>query len=212
MVHDTSDPGCRPSSVLNLAGFLSRSEVNGPGVRAVIWVQGCPIRCRGCFNPQSWSFSPVNLVTADALAEQILALDDIDGVTFSGGEPFAQAAGLADLGDQMKPAGLSIVTFTGYTHDEIQRDGRPSYLRLLMMTDLLIAGPYLPSCPPVHPFTGSGNQYAIALNGNLASGTAVPGTPCRQAEYTILPDGSITVTGFPGPHVTRWVTARCRRG
>ncbi len=212
MVHENSDPGCRLKSVLNLAGFLARSEVNGPGLRAVVWVQGCPIRCRGCFNPQSWSFSPAYLVAVDELAEQIFALDDIDGVTFSGGEPFAQAAALADLGRSLKREGLSIVTFTGYTHDRILRDGRPSYLRLLMMTDLLIAGPYIPSCASVHPFTGSGNQCAIALNGNLASSTAVPGTPCRQAEYTILPDGSITVTGFPGPHVTRRVAARCRRG
>ncbi|WP_428369009.1 4Fe-4S single cluster domain-containing protein [Methanoregula sp.] len=212
MVHVTSDPGCRPKSVLNLAGFLARSEVNGPGIRAVVWVQGCPIRCRGCFNPQSWSFSPAHMVAVDELSEQILALDDIDGVTFSGGEPFAQAAALADLGGQMKHAGLSIVTFTGYTHEHILRDGRPSYLRLLMMTDLLIAGPYIPSCAPAHPFAGSGNQCILPLNGNLASGTAVPVTPIRQAEYTILPDGSITVTGFPGPQVTRRVAARCRRG
>ena len=124
MVHDNSDPGCRPKSALNLAGFLARSEVNGPGIRAVVWVQGCPIHCEGCFNPQSWSFSPAHVVAVDDLAKQILTLDEIDGVTFSGGEPFAQAAALADLGNQLKCAGLSIVTYTGYTHDEILRKSR----------------------------------------------------------------------------------------
>ncbi len=212
MVHDNSDPGCRPKSVLNLAGFLARSEVNGPGIRAVVWVQGCSHRCEGCFNPQSWSFSPVQLVPVRELAGQILALDDIDGVTFSGGEPFAQAAALADLGSRLKHAGLSIITYTGFTHDDILREGRPSYLRLLMVTDILIAGPYIRSWAPVHPFTGSGNQCVIPLNGDPASGPSGAGTPCGQAEFTILRDGNITMTGFPGPHLTRRVAAHCRRG
>ena len=212
MVHDTSDPGYRPKRVLNLAGFLARSEVNGPGIRAVVWVQGCPIRCQGCFNPQSWSFSPHRLIAIDDLAHQILALEDITGVTFSGGEPFAQAAALADLAIQLKRAGLDIVTYTGYTHDEILREGRPSHLHLLMATDLLVAGPYIPSVAQSHPLAGSGNQRVIPLNGNPDHAPAGPGTPRGRTEFTILPDGSITVTGFPGPLLSLRASSRPGRG
>jgi len=91
MVIPNNNPGCRSMSMLNLAGFLAKSEVNGPGTRAVVWVQGCPIHCERCFNVQFQSFSPATLVPVNELAEMILALHGIDGVTFSGGEPFAQA-------------------------------------------------------------------------------------------------------------------------
>ena len=97
MVNDYNDPGCRPMSVLNLAGFLARSGVNGPGIRAVVWVQGCPFRCKGCFNERFQPFSPATGIPVDTLAGTILALPGIDGVTFSGGEPFAQAGPLAEL-------------------------------------------------------------------------------------------------------------------
>ena len=68
MVHQTNDHGYRRMSELNLAGFLARSAANGPGIRAVIWVQGCPIRCKECFNPAFWSFSPVNRVSAGEIS------------------------------------------------------------------------------------------------------------------------------------------------
>jgi len=98
MMHHIKDPGCRLKKTVNLAGFIARSTVNGPGTRAVVWVQGCPIRCEGCFNTDFWSFTPKIQVPVDQLAEKIGALENIDGVTFSGGEPFAQAENLAGLG------------------------------------------------------------------------------------------------------------------
>ena len=81
------------------SGFLARSEVNGPGIRAVVWVQGCPFRCEGCFNERFLPFSPAQQVSVSELAGTILSLPGIDGVTFSGGEPFAQAGPLAELGE-----------------------------------------------------------------------------------------------------------------
>ena len=143
MVNDYNDPGCRPMSVLNLAGFLARSEVNGPGIRAVVWVQGCPLRCEGCFNEQFQPFSPATLIPVDELAGTILALPGIDGVTFSGGEPFAQAGPLAALGERLRRAGLTIVTYTGYTAEQLASGDDPAWPALLAVTDLLIAGPYI---------------------------------------------------------------------
>jgi anaerobic ribonucleoside-triphosphate reductase activating protein len=213
MVHQFSDPGCRRKDMLNLAGFLPRSEVNGPGSRAVVWVQGCPIRCRGCFNEAYWPFSPVNLVTADELAARITALPDIDGVTFSGGEPFAQAGALALLGDRVKEAGLTLVTYTGFTQDQILQRRQPSWIHLMGITDLLIAGPYIESLACTGVYRGSSNQQIIPLSERIHP---FSGEDCRPeergstVEFTIGTDGSITTSGFPERLLVEQLAGRCR--
>src|SRR5512145_3007396 len=143
MVNDCSDNGHRPMSVLNLAGFLPRSAVNGPGTRAVVWVRGCPFRCEGCFNEPFQSPSPVTPFSPDVLSATILSLPAIDGVTFSGGEPFEQAGPLAVLGQRLRGAGLNIVTYTGYTPEQLATGDDPAWPALLAATDLLVAGPYI---------------------------------------------------------------------
>lgn len=207
-----NDPGCRPIPLLNLAGFLSRSEVNGPGTRAVIWVQGCPIRCKGCFNRQFQPFSPATMIPVDELARTILSIDGIDGVTFSGGEPFAQAGPLAELGERVREACLSVVTYTGYTANQIAAGDDPAWPALLAVTDLLIAGPYIAAQPGHDPLTGSANQQAISLGTRFAiPGTGPrPGLASRGTEFTIAPDGTITATGFPAPSFLEQLASRCR--
>jgi anaerobic ribonucleoside-triphosphate reductase activating protein len=213
MVHQFSDPGCRRKDILNLAGFLPRSEVNGPGSRAVVWVQGCPIRCRGCFNEAYWPFSPANLVTVGELATRITALPDIDGVTFSGGEPFAQAGALALLGDRVKEAGLTLVTYTGFTPGQLARGRCPSWDHLLGITDLLIAGPYVGSLACRGMYRGSSNQQVIPLSGRIAPVPDSHYGPHEQAgrvEFTIGTDGSITTSGFPEKPLVEQLACRCR--
>lgn len=195
-------------SVLNLAGFLARSEVNGPGIRAVLWVQGCPRRCEGCFNPQFQPFSPATVTSVPTLAETILSLDDIDGVTFSGGEPFAQAGPLAELGATLRHAGLSVITYSGYTAEELAEGDDPAWPALLAATDLLIAGPFIASRARPDPLTGSANQQVIALGTRLSSQRLE--TESSRTEFTIAPDGSITTTGFPEPSLVRQIASRCR--
>lgn len=102
-------------SLLNMAAFLPVSRSNGPGRRAVVWVQGCTRSCSGCFNQEMRPFVDKELITARELAGRILAIEDIEGVTFSGGEPFEQAEALAELAEQLADRGLTIVIFTGYT-------------------------------------------------------------------------------------------------
>lgn len=204
MVPDRDDPGCRKTSELKLAGFLARSSVNGPGIRAVVWVQGCPIRCSGCFNSRLLSFSGGRTVQPGDLAEKILALDNIDGVTFSGGEPFAQAAPLAELGTLLRSSGLSVVTFTGFTWDQIISKDRRSWRRLLSVTDLLIAGPFVNrtvmtmDSSPAH----TGKRGIWLCEGEPANGPDIcePAdyTVCTEIEFTIRRDGQTIVTGFPG--------------
>lgn len=212
MVHEYTDHGCRPMSRLNLAGFLARSEVNGPGTRAVIWVQGCSQRCKGCFNPQFQPFSPATEISVDDLAKRILPIPDIEGVTFSGGEPFLQAGPLAKLGERLRMAGLTVVTYTGYTPGQIAEGNDPGWPALLAVTDLLIAGPYNEACAEPDPLKGSANQQVISISSKVRfTGRAGISNPDNsRTELTITGDGSVITTGFPTPDFVKKVTARCR--
>jgi anaerobic ribonucleoside-triphosphate reductase activating protein len=212
MTNDTKNPGCMQKSTINLAGFLARSRVNGPGVRAVVWVKGCPLRCDGCFNPEFWSFFPKNQTNICQLAEQITALKKIDGVTFSGGEPFTQADALATLGEMVREAGLSVITYTGFSYDEIIRKKRLSWQHLLSVTDLLIAGPYIPSLSCRKPWVGSSNQQLVFLTGTIT----IPSADCKHTaenvELTVSREGTITATGFPSIQFVRQLAFRCKGG
>lgn len=200
MVNEYNDPGYRRMSEIGLAGFLARSAVNGPGIRAVVWVQGCPRRCAGCFNPEFQPFSPADVTDADELARRILAIPGIDGVTFSGGEPFAQAGPLARVGRLLRNAGLDTMTYTGYTYNELAAAGNPGWRDLLAVTDILVAGPFVQELACTGGPAGSSNQQVIALTERgriLLSGAGTP--PGRSVEFTVGCDGTVTMTGFPVP-------------
>jgi anaerobic ribonucleoside-triphosphate reductase activating protein len=211
MVNEYNDPGCRRRSSLNLSGYLLHSTVNGPGTRAVVWVQGCPLRCKGCFNKASWPFSPAHIVPAEELAARILAADGIEGVTFSGGEPFTQAGPLADVAERVIRAGLTVVTYSGYTFEQLASCRDPEYGRLLRATDLLIAGPYREDLACRDRYRGSANQEVIPLTGRI-----VPeAVNCENAgehavEFTIAPDGTVTTTGFPPERMVKQMATQCR--
>jgi anaerobic ribonucleoside-triphosphate reductase activating protein len=209
-VHDTNDPGRRRKSMIKLAGFLARSSANGPGVRSVVWVQGCPIRCQGCFNPQFIPFSPAQQVTPSSLADRICEEKTIDGVTFSGGEPFAQADVLGELGEILHQQGHSIVTFTGFSPDIVLRSPRTAWRRLLAVTDLLIAGPYIPSLKCDIPGIGSSNQRIIPLTDAITLPEHPSPVSGHVAEFTIHTDGTLTATGFPDSRFVKRLAYRCR--
>ena len=211
MMHHIKDPGCRLKKTVNLAGFIARSTVNGPGTRAVVWVQGCPIRCEGCFNTDFWSFTPKIQVPVDQLAERIGALKNIDGVTFSGGEPFAQAENLAGLGELVHDAGLSVITYTGFTYDYILQKKRPAWQHLLSVTDLLISGPYIPSLDCRRALIGSSNQKIIPLTRRIHVPTENR-TTSEDIELIVSRQGNVTATGFPGNHFVRQLGYRCNGG
>jgi anaerobic ribonucleoside-triphosphate reductase activating protein len=198
-------------STLNLSGFLMRSTVNGPGIRAVVWVQGCPIRCKGCFNHESWSFSPTHIVTTKTLSSLILGTKDIDGVTFSGGEPFAQAGPLAEVAEQVRDTGLTVVTYSGYTFDQLNSSRNPDYGRLLAATDLLIAGPYLEECACLDMYRGSANQEVISLSGRVCMDSVLcEQEPSGTVEFTITSDGTVTTTGYPPKRMVLQMAEQCR--
>jgi anaerobic ribonucleoside-triphosphate reductase activating protein len=187
-----------PPGYLNIMGYVDESEVNGPGCRAVIWVQGCLRECPGCFNPASWSFEINQLVSVDSLVEKILDNPRNEGVTFSGGEPFWQAPALAILARKVKAAGLNVMSFTGFTLEQLQSEYAPAAAQeLLGQLDVLIDGPYVesqavhsPDCP-----VSSSNQRVHVLNPELKDKIT---WASDQMEIHILKDGSRIITGYRG--------------
>jgi anaerobic ribonucleoside-triphosphate reductase activating protein len=187
-----------PSGYLNIMGYVDESEVNGPGCRAVIWVQGCPRECPGCFNPNSWSFEINQLISVETLAEKILSNPRNQGVTFSGGEPFWQAKALASLAGKLKAAGLNVMSFTGFTLKQLQsQSAPPDSPALLAQLDILIDGPYVESLAVHSPNSpvSSSNQRVNVFNPDLADQIT---WASDQIEVHILKDGSRIVTGYQG--------------
>ncbi len=184
-------------SILRVHTFIGRTAVEGPGTRACIWVQGCPIRCAGCFNPETWPFEDGTEMTVDGLFERISRENDIEGITFLGGEPFAQAAPLAELAERLREKGLSVVTFTGYTVERIRAAGDAAWDRLLAATDLLIDGPFVQAkADQSRPWVGSSNKRFIFLTEryrHLEAGlTDIP----NGLELRISPEGGVTINGM----------------
>jgi anaerobic ribonucleoside-triphosphate reductase activating protein len=187
-----------PDGYLNLMGYVDESEVNGPGTRAVVWVQGCLRACPGCFNPESWPFEVNQLVSIDQLVDQILSNPRNQGVTFSGGEPFWQAPALAELGKKLKAGGLNLMSFTGFTLAELQSPTAPVGAgALLEQLDILIDGPYIESLAihsPESPVSSRNQRIHIF---NQAFDDQITWAS-DQIEIHILKDGTRIITGFQG--------------
>lgn len=183
---------------LRIHEFLPETEAEGPGRRACIWVQGCPIRCTGCFVPWTWDSEAGERVGVAELSEKILNGPNIEGVTFVGGEPFAQAASLARLGGILRASGLSVVTFTGYEYENILRAGRSDWVDLLRVTDLLLDGPFVKEAADIsRPWLGSSNQRFIFLTDRYRHLAAEMMKTPNRVEIRIGADGRIAMNGMP---------------
>ena len=164
---------------LRIAGTVNDSIVDGPGIRFTIFTQGCPHNCEGCHNPQTHAFDGGEVVDTDELLEKIRSNPLLDGVTFSGGEPFCQAEALAYIGSQIKALGLNIVTYTGYTFEKLweHRDGN-YWGALLEVTDILIDGPFILAQKDWEiRFRGSSNQRYIDCQASIKEGKAIETEP-----------------------------------
>jgi len=182
---------------LHIHNFLSTSDVEGPGRRACVWVQGCSIRCPGCFNSHMWARAGGFTVEVDELASVIETTPGIEGVTFLGGEPFEQAEALGELGTRVRAAGLSVLTFSGYEYDVLVNSPRDDWRRLLAATDLLIDGPYDRTQPDhERPWVGSRNQGFRYLSPRYAYLASQLGSIPDGIEVRIASDGQVFLNGM----------------
>ena len=165
--------------MLNLSGIVGDSIVDGPGIRTTFFCQGCPHHCEGCHNPETWEFGCGTDMATEDLVAIVKSNPLCKGVTFSGGEPFAQAEGYWELAKALKEEGYEVASYSGYTFEQLLC-GTPSQRKLLETIDVLIDGPFILAEKSLDlVFRGSRNQRILDVPKSLAAGEAIPTTAKR---------------------------------
>ncbi len=177
---------------IRLHRFLPASRSNGPGLRSVVWMQGCTLGCPDCYNAATHSEKGGSLIGIDELLKLVQTAPGTVGITVTGGEPFQQAGVLLSfLHSVRRSTDLSIVLFTGYTMDElIDYQDRKACLPLI---DVLIAGRYDASQHLARGLKGSSNQVIYLLSGrySIEDLQKIP-----SSEVILSKEGEIIVTGI----------------
>ena len=154
---------------LRVAGVIEESIVDGPGIRFVLFLQGCRLRCPGCQNPQTWDFDGGTLVPSDEVLARIRENPLVHGVTFSGGEPFEQAEALLPLAKELKAQGYHLMAFSGFTLEQLVQ--KPECRALLEQLDLLVDGPFIEAQKSLDlRFRGSRNQRILNMPATRENG------------------------------------------
>ena len=161
---------------LRLAGVIRESIVDGPGWRFVVFVQACPHHCKNCQNPGTWDFDGGYETTVENIMKAVKEDKLLTGVTLSGGEPFTQAKELAVLARKVREAGLDVMSFSGYTYEELVNGATVDngWFDLLSELSLLVDGKFIEEQKSLElKFRGSRNQRIIDVRESLKVGHAV---------------------------------------
>ncbi|WP_299024758.1 4Fe-4S single cluster domain-containing protein [uncultured Thermanaerothrix sp.] len=173
------------------------SRANGPGMRTVIWFQGCSLGCPGCFNPQTHPFEGGRLWTAERLFRKVKRYSTLsEGLTLSGGEPLQQGEALVSfLARVRRQTSWSVIMLTGYAWEEI--GALPWGSAVLGYVDVVIAGRYQARQRLARGLVGSANKtlHFLTSRYTLADLMQVP-----EAEVIITPEGQVRVTGVDPVH------------
>lgn len=185
-------------ATINVALVIECTGAEGPGERFALWVQGCPMRCAGCCNPEMLPFIERDRQSALALAERAIAqrAHGVEGVSLLGGEPFAHAEGLAVFARAVREAGLSVMIYTGYTIEQLRAMEEPAVHALLAECDLLVDGTYeRDQHSTQRRWIGSDNQRVHFLTGRYRQDD-----PRFYEANTVefrMKNGQITINGWP---------------
>lgn len=160
---------------IRILRIVSDTVVDGPGLRASVYCAGCAHRCPQCHNPQTWDFAAGTPMTPQEIFDEILAESPDANITFTGGDPFYQSEGFAELAALIKAATpqKNIWCYTGFTFEEILADGKMR--NLLERLDVLVDGPFVAALRDTKTllFRGSSNQRLIDVPASLRAGTIV---------------------------------------
>lgn len=173
--------------MLNLAGIVGDSIVDGPGIRTTVFCQGCPHHCPGCHNPETWQFGTGTDMEEEAVFAVIQKNPLCRGVTFSGGEPFSQASAFAKLARLLKKNGYEVAAYSGFTFEELLA-GTREQRELLEAIDILIDGPFLQKERSLElNFRGSRNQRILNVPESLKAEQAVFESSGRwSGDYSVI--------------------------
>jgi len=185
--------------VASVAHWTACTEAEGPGRRFALWFQGCPLRCPGCCNPEMLPFDGGQKIPVSELVDRIFESQmqhGTEGVTLLGGEPLAHANIGSALARAIRPRGLSVMVFSGYTLEEARGLPEPAVAELLGLTDILVDGRYERELPDTQRrWIGSTNQRIHFLTDRYRADD-----PCWTKKNTLeirLVNGELSVNGFP---------------
>ncbi|MBQ3389922.1 MAG: anaerobic ribonucleoside-triphosphate reductase activating protein [Firmicutes bacterium] len=161
---------------LKIAGIIRESIVDGPGIRFVVFAQGCSHRCPGCHNPQTHDPEGGNWIGTDRILQEIAKNPILKGVTFSGGEPFEQPEAMAELAKGVKEMGLDLISYSGYTFEELlemaEEDENIRYI--IEQCRMIIDGRFILDRKTLAlPFRGSTNQRLVDVQASLEAGEVI---------------------------------------
>jgi len=168
---------------MRVAGLIQDSIVDGPGLRFVVFAQGCELHCAECHNPEARVLDGGAETDVGAVVAEMARNPLTDGLTLSGGEPFLQAADCALIAAAARDMGLSVWTYSGYTFEELigLAESDPGARELLALTDVLVDGRFVLAERTLSAkWRGSGNQRLIDAPRSLAAGAAVEFTETEQ--------------------------------
>ncbi len=188
----------------NLAHIEESSHIYGPGKRFVVWFQGCTLACKGCWNLDMWSLKSKKLVHRRQLLDTILIAENIQGVTFLGGEPLHQADNLWWLIKHIREStDLTVFLFTGHEEAELIQLNQLS--NTLELCDIVALGRYDESKRNINQqWIGSDNQQVIYPANSREK--YQPG-PINQVEIIIEGNESLRILGFPDDALIKSITA-----
>lgn len=187
-------------AIIKIQGITRGTEVNGPGRRNMVHVQGCMIQCPGCFNPHTWDHFAKSEAWSPGRLADLLLHDQPDGVTISGGEPMEQAQAVLELLRCLRgrQPDLSTLMYTGFTRARLERSVWWAPIRECL--DVVVAGPYRQDLRLQDGGLISSSNQELMLLGRHAASELVP---THQVEVLVDPDGTITLTGFPSQQLIR---------
>ena len=184
---------------LSVAHAVECTEAEGPGRRYALWLQGCPLRCPGCCNPEMLPFRGGKKVAVHVVTDQIIQAakrHQIEGITLLGGEPFSQAAAVSHLASSVQASGLTVMAFTGFELEQLRAKRDASVDHLLQHVDLLIDGPYRRELPDsTRRWIGSTNQRIHCLTDRYHSQDGY-WDEANTIEIRMR-NGEVHVNGFP---------------
>lgn len=163
---------------IRIAGTINDSIVDGPGLRYVVFVQGCPHHCPGCHNPETWDPNGGKEVDTSDLGQEMIWNPLLSGLTLSGGEPFDQPVASIFLTIHARVQGKNVWCYTGYTWEEILEKNKQEWNDLLHFIDVLVDGPFIQEQKSLDlEYRGSRNQRLIDVHKSLDKGEVILWTP-----------------------------------
>lgn len=161
---------------LKIADIVTESVVDGTGFRFTIFTQGCPHKCEGCHNPTTHDFNGGHVFDTEEIMKMVLRDPLLDGVTYSGGEPFMQPRPLYELSQKLHAKNFNVWCYTGFTLEELKKKAQTDedIKNLLCGIDVLVDGKFiLKKKNLLLKFRGSSNQRIIDMNKTRESGSIV---------------------------------------